>query len=101
MKNNFYFIQLWVFRIDRCEVIQYTLMFLKCIYVFFYQVNIFNIIYCYSKSTGILPFTIVDANEFRLLLMPTNNSTGSNTLTTSHALDSRLLPPIPAETTPK
>jgi hypothetical protein len=33
--------------------------------------------------------------------MPTSNTTTSTALTTSHALDSRLLSPITAETTPK
>jgi len=44
---------------------------------------------------------IVDADEFRLLLMPTGNNTSSTGLTTSHALDTRLLPPVPIEATPK
>ncbi|CAF3378284.1 unnamed protein product [Rotaria sp. Silwood1] len=46
-------------------------------------------------------FLPIDASEFRLLLMPTSNATASNILTTSHVLDSRLLPPVPIETTPK
>jgi hypothetical protein len=44
---------------------------------------------------------IVDADEFRLLLMPTSNTTTSSALTTSHTLDPRLLPAAPVETTPK
>ncbi|UJR16109.1 hypothetical protein I4U23_003021 [Adineta vaga] len=46
-------------------------------------------------------FLPIDAEEFRLLLMPTNNTTTSNSLATSHVGDSRLLSPIPVETTPK
>ncbi len=46
-------------------------------------------------------FCIVDADEFRLLLMPTSNNTSSIALTTSHTLDTRLLPPMPIEATPK
>jgi len=46
-------------------------------------------------------FLIVDADEFRLLLMPTNNTITSTAHTASHVLDSRLLPPVPVETTPK
>jgi hypothetical protein len=46
-------------------------------------------------------FVIVDADEFRLLLMPTNNTITSTAHTASHVLDSRLLPPVPVETTPK
>ncbi|CAF4334640.1 unnamed protein product, partial [Adineta steineri] len=43
-----------------------------------------------------------DADEFRLLLMPTNNNnTNSNTLTTSHIVDPRLSPPVSVETIPK
>jgi hypothetical protein len=33
--------------------------------------------------------------------MPTNNTINSTAHTASHVLDSRLLPPVPVETTPK
>ncbi|CAF4533457.1 unnamed protein product [Rotaria socialis] len=46
-------------------------------------------------------FLPIDASEFRLLLTPTSNSSSSNALSTSHAHDPRLLPPVPVETTPK
>ncbi|CAF1079275.1 unnamed protein product [Adineta steineri] len=47
-------------------------------------------------------FLPIDADEFRLLLMPTNNNnTNSNTLTTSHIVDPRLSPPVSVEAIPK
>ena len=46
-------------------------------------------------------FTIVDADEFRLLLMPTSSASTSNVLSTTHVSDSRLLPSTPLEVTPK
>ncbi|CAF4003620.1 unnamed protein product, partial [Rotaria magnacalcarata] len=46
-------------------------------------------------------FLPIDASEFRLLLIPTSNSSSSNALSTSHAHDPRLLPSVPVETTPK
>jgi hypothetical protein len=48
----------------------------------------------------VLP-TIVDADEFRLLLMPTSSASTSNVLSTTHVNDSRLLPSTPLEVTPK
>ena len=45
--------------------------------------------------------TIVDADEFRLLLMPTSSPSTSNVLSTTHVSDSRLLPSTPLEVTPK
>jgi hypothetical protein len=44
---------------------------------------------------------IVDADEFRLLLMPVGSNTSSTSLTASHAHDTRLLPPAPIEATQK
>jgi len=44
---------------------------------------------------------IVDADEFRLLLMPTSNTTTSTAFTTSHVVDPRLSPPVPVETMSK
>lgn len=46
-------------------------------------------------------FLPIDAEEFRLLLMPTSNNANAVAPTTSHALDPRLLSPIPVESTPK
>ncbi|CAF0841933.1 unnamed protein product [Adineta ricciae] len=46
-------------------------------------------------------FLPIDAEEFRLLLMPTTNTNSSSALTTSHVVDPRLMSPVPVETTPK